>query len=151
VPLLEQVLEKYPSDVKVVFKNFPLRNHKFAMKAATAAYAARSQGKFWEFHDLLFKNYNKLNDEKVKEIARELGLNESELEEKMKDQKIMSTIRRDSMEGNRAGVRGTPTIFVNGRRLKNRSLQGFQAAIDKELKKKNENLSSRLLEKSVNN
>jgi protein-disulfide isomerase len=135
VPLLEQVLEKYPDDVKIVFKNFPLRNHKFAMKAATAALAAESQGKFWEFHDLLFKNYNKLNDQKIREIALELGLDQTEFEKKMKDSKITEMIRQDVREGAQADVRGTPTIFINGRRLKDRSLKGFQAAIDKELQK----------------
>jgi len=135
VPLLEQVLEKYPDDVKIVFKNFPLRNHKFAMKAATAALAAESQGKFWEFHDLLFKNYNKLNDQKISEIALELRLDQTKFNTKMKDPMITAMIRQDVREGAQAGVRGTPTVFINGRLLKKRSLQGFQAAIDKELQK----------------
>lgn len=105
------------------------------MKAATAALAAESQGKFWEFHDLLFKNYNKLNDQKIREIALELGLDQTEFEKKMKDSKITEMIRQDVREGAQADVRGTPTIFINGRRLKDRSLKGFQAAIDKELQK----------------
>jgi protein-disulfide isomerase len=135
VPVLEQVLETYPDDVKIVFKNFPLRNHKFAMKASIAALAAESQGKFWEFYDLLFKNYNKLNDQKIREIALELGLDQTEFKKKMKDPKITAIIRQDVREGAQAGVRGSPTIFINGRRLNNRSLKGFQAAIDKELQK----------------
>ena len=76
MPVFEQVLEKYPQDVKLVFKNFPLRNHKFAEKAAIAALAAGEQGKFWEFHDLLFKNYNKLSDQKIQEIAQAVGITE---------------------------------------------------------------------------
>jgi len=120
VPLLEQVLETYPDD---------------AMKAATAALAAESQGKFWEFHDLLFKNYNKLNDHKIREIALELGLDQTEFKKKMKDPKITAMIRQDVRKGAQAGVRGTPTIFINGRRLNDRSLKGFKAAIDKELQK----------------
>ena len=105
------------------------------MKAATAALAAESQGKFWEFHDLLFKNYNKLNDKKIREIALELGLDQTEFKKKMKDPKITAIIRQDVREGAHAGVRGTPTIFINGRRLNDRSLKGFKAAIDKELQK----------------
>lgn len=135
MPVLEQVLETYPDDVKIVFKNFPLRNHKFAMKASIAALAAESQGKFWEFYDLLFKNYNKLSDQKIREIALELGLDQTEFKKKMKDPKITAIIRQDVREGAQAGVRGSPTIFINGRRLNNRSLKGFQAAIDKELQK----------------
>lgn len=135
MPLLEQVLEKNPDTVKLVFKNFPLKNHKFAKKAATAALAAGEQDKFWEFHDLLFKDYNKLNDEKVKEIAGKLGLNEEEFEKKKNDPTLLKKVRKDMQDGRNAGVRGTPTIFVNGRLLKNRSLEGFQAIIDKEVSK----------------
>jgi protein-disulfide isomerase len=135
VPLLEQVLEKYPQDVKVVFKNFPLQNHKYAMKAAVAALAAESQGKFWEFHDLLFKNYNKLNDQKIQDIAVAVGLNLEEYEKKKKDPALQTQVRRDLADGRRAGVRGTPTVFINGKRLRDRSLNGFQAAVDKQLEK----------------
>jgi protein-disulfide isomerase len=135
VSVLEQVLEKNPQNVKVVFKNFPLRNHKFARKAAAAALAADSQGKFWEFHDLLFKNYNKINDQKIQAIAQELGFDANKFEAKMKDPEIEARIRQDIRDGSQAGVRGTPTIFVNGKRIKNRSVKGFQAAIDKELNK----------------
>jgi protein-disulfide isomerase len=135
VPLLEQVLGQYPKEVKVVFKNYPLQSHKFAMKAAIAALAAGSQGKFWEFHDLLFNDYNRLNDEKVKEIAKKLDLNEQEFEKKMADPQIVQKIRQDYMDGVNAGVSGTPTLFINGRLLRNRSMEGFREIIDKELGK----------------
>ena len=133
--MLEQVLEKYPKDVKLVFKNFPLRNHKFAEPAAIAAHAAGKQGKFWEFHDLLFKNYNRLNVQKVQEIAREVNLDLVQFEEDQKDPQIRALIRRDLSDGARAGVNSTPTVFINGRRLRNRNLAGIQSMIEKELKK----------------
>jgi len=135
VPVFEQVLEKYPQDVKVVFKNFPLKNHKFAMKAAVAALAAGDQDKFWEFHDLLFENYNKLDDQKIQEIAQAVGLNLEEYEKKKNDPAIKRKVNQDFSDGRQAGVRGTPTIFINGIRLRDRSLKGFQAAIDKQLQK----------------
>ena len=135
MPVLEQVLEKNPDKVKLVFKNFPLRNHKFAMDAATAALAAEKQGKFWEFHDLLFKDSNRLNEQKVKEIAQKLKLDMEKFEKDRKDPGIRGLINRDLAEGNRAGVRGTPTIFVNGRLLRDRSPAGFQELIEKALKK----------------
>jgi len=135
VPVLEQVLEKNPNQVKLVFKNFPLRNHKFAMEAAIAALAAEKQGKFWEFHDLLFKDYNRLNEQKVKEIAQQLKLDMQKFEMDRKDPQIRAMINRDLAEGNRAGVGGTPTIFINGRLLRNRSMAGFQELIEKALKK----------------
>jgi protein-disulfide isomerase len=135
VPVFEQVLEKYPQEVKVVFKNYPLQNHKFAKKAAVAALAAEKQGKFWEFHDLLFKNYNRLNDQKIEEIAQAVGLNLEEYEKMKKDPAIETKVRQDLADGRRAGVRGTPTVFINGKRLRDRSFDGFQAAIDKELER----------------
>lgn len=138
MPVLEQVLEKYPNDVKIAFKNFPLKNHKFAMPAALAALAANEQGKFWEFHDLLFKHYNKLNDQKIQEIAQTVGLDLEAYEKKKKDPAIRKRVNQDLADGRRAGVRGTPTIFINGIRLRDRSLKGFQAAINKQLQKLNE-------------
>ena len=118
-----------------MFKNFPLRNHKSAMPAAIAALAAEKQGKFWEFHDLLFKDYNRLNEQKIKEIAQQLNLDMEKFEKDRKDPRIRAMINRDVSEGNRAGVRGTPTVFINGRLLRNRNPAGFQELIEKALKK----------------
>ena len=133
MPLLEQVLEKNPQTVKIVFKNFPIRNHKFAVPAAVAALAADRQGKFWDFHDELFSNYNRLNEEKVQEIAAKLKLNIAQFEKDRKDPLLLEQIRYDVNEGIQAGVKGVPSVFVNGRKLKNRSLDGFQILIDKEI------------------
>ena len=130
------MLEKYPDNVKLVFKDFPLRNHKFARKAAAAALAAERQGKFWEYHDKLFKNHNKLNDKKIEELAQDLGLDGEQFQKDLKDPKIQARINQDLQDGKKAGVRGTPTLFINGRRLKQRSLQGFSMAVEKELAKK---------------
>jgi protein-disulfide isomerase len=129
------VLEKYPRDVKLVYKSFPLPSHKFARPAAVAALAAGEQGKFWEFHDLLFENYNRLNEAKIQEIAQAVGLDMARYEKSKKDPKIMAAINRDLLEARKAGVRGTPTIFVNGRLLTNRSLAGFSNMIEREIKK----------------
>ena len=133
MPLLEQVLDQNTTNVKIVFKNFPLRNHKFAVKAASAALAAESKGKFWEFHDLLFKNYNKIDDKLIENIALTMGFSKEEFEKELTDPSLQQRIRQDVSDGRQAGVSGTPTIFINGRRLKDRSLKGFQTAIDKEL------------------
>ena len=134
--MLEQVLEKYPRDVKLVFKNYPLRNHPFAQPAAMAALAADKQGKFWEFHDLLFKNYKRPDAQKVEQIARQLGLDMIRFEKDQKDPQIKALIRQDMLDASRAGVRGTPAVYINGRLLRNRSLPGFRDLIDKELKKR---------------
>ena len=119
--------------MKLIFKNFPLRNHKFAWPAAIAALAANKQGKFWEFHDQLYANYNRLSDQKIRELAQQVGLDMEKFDKDMKAPELKAIVERDFQEGARVGVRGIPTIFVNGRQLKNRSFQGFQAAIEKEL------------------
>ena len=137
MPLLEQVLEKNPDRVKIVFKNFPIRSHKFARNAALAALAADRQGKFWEFHDQLFKNYNRLNEEKVQQIAEELKLDKARFEKDRRDPLLLEIIKHDVNQGIEAGINSVPTVFVNGRRLTRRSLEGFQELIDKALKNLN--------------
>jgi protein-disulfide isomerase len=127
------VLEKYPKDVKVVFKNFPLSSHRFALKAAEAALAAGSQGKFWEFHDRLFENYNRLNDQTILQIATDLNLDLAEFEKSMRDPAIEKKISQDVYDGRQAGVNSTRSVFINGRLIRNRSLEGLQEAVEKEL------------------
>jgi len=134
-PFFQQVLDKYPNDVKLVVKNFPLPSHKFAYKAATAALASNVQGKFWEFHSKLFNNYNAINDAKIQDIAKELGLDMEKFNKDMQSPAIKTLISRDVNNGKQIGVRGTPTIFINGKTLRNRSLPGIYQVIETELKK----------------
>jgi protein-disulfide isomerase len=130
------VLKKYPDNVKLVHKNFPLSKHKFAVKAAKAALAADKQGKFPEFHDKLFKNQRTLNDQMVQKIATELGLDMVRFNKDKNDPGFQKLITRDTREARLAGVRGIPTIYINGKRLNSRSLKGFQQMIDAEIQKK---------------
>ena len=130
------MLEKNPKDVKLIIKHFPLPSHPFAKKAAIAALAAEKQGKFWEMHQKLFANQKQLSDAKVEEIARALGLNMERFDQDLKDPEMQARIDRDLQNGQQANVRGTPTIFVDGKVLQQRSLPGFQQVIDAELKKK---------------
>jgi protein-disulfide isomerase len=127
------VLEKNPQTVKIVFKNFPIRSHNFSVQAAVAALAADRQAKFWDFHDELFKNYNRLNEDKIQEIAANLKLNLAQFEKDRKDPLLLEQIRHDYNEAIRIGLRSVPTVFVNGRKLKDRSLNGVQVLIDKAL------------------
>ena len=135
MPLLEQLLEKYPTELRVVFKNFPIRSHKYAFTSAMAALAAGQQGKFWEFHDELFKNYNRLNDQKIQEIVKQLNLDQTKFNEDTKSPVEAARVRQDYEEGIRLGVRGTPTVFINGKQFKKkRSMKSMEAVIEKELK-----------------
>jgi protein-disulfide isomerase len=131
------VLDKHPKKVKLVFKNFPLSSvHPFAYKAATVALAAHSQGKFWQFHNALFKNHRALNDAKIQEIATELKLDMKRFNKTMQDPSIQKLIARDIKEGQETGIEGIPIIFVNGKLSKETSLQGLEDLIQAELKKK---------------
>lgn len=131
-PLIAEVHKRNPEKVKVVFKNMPLQFHKFADPAARAALAAGKQGKFWGFHDELFAA-EQLNHQVIEETAVKLGLDIEKWKKDMSSQEIRRMIYNDIKDAEKAGVTGTPTIFINGRLLKNRSLQGFQQLIDKEL------------------
>ncbi len=130
------MLEKFPKEVKIVEKNFPLQMHKFARQAATASLAAHRQGKFQEFHKKLFESMASLSDAKVQEIAKQLNLDMDKFNKDLTDPAIQTIINRDLQEGTAAGVRGTPTIFVNGLLLTSRGIEGFEQAIKQELKKK---------------
>ncbi len=133
--VLEQVVQTHPKTVKLVFKNFPLRSHAYALQAAAAALAAGRHGKFWAFHDRLFAEYNQITPEKIKEIAESLGFSEPDFSREAADPQIAARIQQDVADGRNAGVMGTPTIFVNGRLLQDRSPEGFEAAIARELKR----------------
>lgn len=135
VPLLEQVLARYPTQVKLVFKNFPLRNHDQARPAALAALAAGEQGKFWEVHDLLFRNYSSLNEAKFTELAQQAGLDPARFAADRARPELAARVDRDLREGARVGVRGTPSLYLNGRQLRLSNLAGLQAEIDAELAK----------------
>lgn len=134
-PLMDQVTALYPKDVKLVHKNFPLQSHQFALPAAIAAFAAHRQGKFWEMHDKIFENYSSLTGEKFTEFAKGLGLDMDKFAKDSGDPQLLQQVQLDLQNGIKAEVRGTPTIFINGRRLNERSLDGIKAMIDAELNK----------------
>lgn len=133
-PTLEQVLKAYPDKVKLVFKDFPLSFHKEAKPAARAALAAGEQGKYWEMHDLIFKDFNKLNEARFKEFAGKLGLDMEKFAKDFKSNKYDARIQRDSLLGQSIGVRGTPSLFMNGKRMGARSFDAFKALIEGYLK-----------------
>jgi protein-disulfide isomerase len=132
-PFLEGILKEFPKELKLVYKGFPLRNHQYAVDAAKAALVAHKMGKFWEFHDLLFKNYNKLNKERIDAIRAQLKLDLKEFQEIVNDPKTMEMVRNDYTDGMNAGVRGTPTLFLNGKQVKNRSAEALKQRIKTEL------------------
>ena len=134
MPLLEQVLEHNPDTVKIVLKNMPLNFHKLAAPAALAALAAANQGKFWEYHDELFATPT-LTDNSFDAIAAKLGLDIEQFKKDTVSPAVQQQLAKDLHDAKEAGVTGTPTIFVNGVKLKRRDLPSFQKLIDEELAK----------------
>lgn len=126
----------YPKKVRIVQLNYPLRNHKYSRTAAAAALAAGKQGKFWELNDLLLNNFNKLNDQFIVTLAGGLDLDMERFDRDRKSQDIAGLIDRDLTQGPKHGVQGTPTVFINGKLLGNRSLEGISHMIDRELGRK---------------
>lgn len=134
VPILDQVLAAYPGQVRVVYKHFPLSMHKYAQAAAVASIAARNQGKFWELHDLLFANYNTLDDAKIRELAQSAGLDMARFDSDIRNPALAREVAADMQLGTQVGVRGTPSAYVNGRLIKDRSPGGFRGMIDAALR-----------------
>ncbi|HEV7733354.1 MAG TPA: thioredoxin domain-containing protein [Candidatus Binatia bacterium] len=136
-PLVDQMLAAYPKDVNFVYKQFPLTSiHPQAMGASKAALAAGKQGKFWEMHALLFENYRQLSPEKFKELAQKLNLDMAQFDKDVNSPEIAAQVDSDMKQARTVDVTGTPTFFVNGKRLMNRSPEGFKQMIDEALKAK---------------
>lgn len=130
-PLVDKILAQNPETVKIVFKNYPLKQHQYAYQAALAAMAAHSQGKFWEFHDLLFQNNQNITDDLIQSIIKSLGLDLSKFLFDIENITIRQQVEQDKKDGDAAGVAGTPTIFINGREIKKGTF--IQKIIDEEL------------------
>ena len=110
--------------------------HKFAEKASIAALAAAKQGKYEEMTVVLLKNFKSLNDATIKKHAETVGLNMEQFNKDMSDPALKKQVQGDMQLGNSVKVRGVPAIFINGRTGKQRSLEGFSAMVEQELKKK---------------
>ena len=131
--ILDQMAAAYPAEVRIAFKHYPLRSHDFALPAAQAAVAAQQQGKFWEFHDRLFEHFNELNEERVQEIVKELGLDSARFEKDRNADQTQRLIEADRREGYQAGVSGTPAMFINGKKQYRRDMNAIVDTIEREL------------------
>ena len=131
-PVVEDVLRSYGNRVRFVIRNFPLtKAHENAMRAAQAAEAAKAQGKFWEYIDLLFRNQTALDAESLKKYATQVGLDRKRFDAEFETGKYDADIRRDIEEGEVYGIEATPTIYINGVALTEFSADGLRAAIEK--------------------
>jgi diadenylate cyclase len=131
-PVLEELQERAGERVRLVFRHFPLDSvHPRARRAALAAEAAASQGRFWEMHDLLYDNQGELGDEDLRRYAAELGLDLRRFEEDLANDDHAWRIEEDRLGGERAGIGGTPALFVNGVRYSDSmDLDGLLAVVE---------------------
>lgn len=134
-PNIMELLRRYDGKVKLVHKDLPLDSiHPQARQAAEAARCAGEQGKFWNYHDLLYANSTKLSLEDLKGYAGDLELNVESFRACYNSGKFKSTVQRDFTEGSQLGITGTPTFFINGRELSGaQPADAFAAIIDEEL------------------
>ncbi len=134
---MDQVLAAYPKEVRFVYKQFPLEQiHQNALNAAKASVAAGKQGKFWEMHDELFKISRNLAMDEIRKKAEEIGLDMKKFDADMASPETEKAVRADLELGKTVDVQGTPTMFINGKRVMNRSVEGMKGMVDEALKKK---------------
>jgi len=117
VPQVKAILERYPKNVRLVFKQYPLETHSQAEMAAEAALAAQAQGKFWEMHDKLYANFRLINRARVMLWAAQIGMDTNRLKADLDSHKYAQRIAMESRQGDDAGVEGTPTFYIDGKRL----------------------------------
>ncbi len=130
------MLDQNKGKVKVVFKHLPLGMHAQAKPAALAAIAAQNQGKFWQMHDKLFAAKGKLDQQNIEKMAADIGLDMEKFKKDLNDPATVAKMEKDIKDATKAGVSGTPSLFINGRPVTNRSPEGIKAMIEQEINKK---------------
>lgn len=135
-PIMHDIQEHFGQQLRLVFRNFPLTAiHANAQRAAEAAEAAATQGKFWPMHDLLYEHQYALDDASMKGYARQLGLDLPRFERELQAGVYKERVESDRASGQASGVHATPTFFINGLRHDEPwDLTSLIAAIDAELK-----------------
>jgi len=117
-PILKEMLHTFGSQIKFVFRNFPMQEiHPFARAAALAAEAAALQGKFWEMHDALLEHPSHLDQRLLLKMAADMALDTDQFASDMSLEKLAAKVDDDFESGMRSGVNGTPNFFINGEKF----------------------------------
>jgi len=136
-PVLQKVLAEYGDKIHFVVRDFPLTTiHDHSYRAALAGYAAYQQGKFFEYIEILYKNQSTLDDASLSKYAASVGLNVKRFELDLSSENAAAYVKKDMADGNAYGISSTPTIFVNGVKVRRLSADGFRETIDAALNKK---------------
>lgn len=136
---IDEIKKKYGGKVQFVFKQFPLPMHKDARPAAEASLCVNEQGmeKFWKFHDIIFKNQEKMDLDSLSKYATQAGANEKKYKECMDGKKFTQVVQKDMEYGEKLGIKSTPTFFVNGQLVSGAvPIEKFSEIIDEELESK---------------
>jgi protein-disulfide isomerase len=133
-PVLERIVNEFGDRVRLVVRDFPLSQHADARKAAEAAEAAREQGKYWEYVAVLFKNQSALGVDKLRQYATEVGLDRAKFDASLDSGKFAENVQRDVIDAHKLGVNGTPTLYINGKRVSDHSYETLKATIESALK-----------------
>jgi len=130
------ILKAYPTQVKLIFKEFPLDMHSQAAQAARAAIAANDQGKFWQMHDLMFAGRTDLSRPALLAMAAKAGMDVKRFTADLDSPQTKQIVARDLADGDKAGVEGTPTVYIDGQRYNGSlELDAIRPVIEAELKK----------------
>jgi len=136
-PIVKQLADTYPNDLRVVYRHYPLRQiHPQAQLAAQATEAAAMQGKFWDMHDALFNTQTTWADSPDAEnffvqLAESVGLDTEKFQADMNSTESLAAVNEDAKSGNSANVPGTPTFFLQGNQIENPgTLDGFKMLIE---------------------
>jgi len=134
-PYVKGILTRFPDQVRFVVKQFPLSSHKYSLNAAMAALAAGDQGRFWEFHSRLLENHDTLDDAKIQSIAEGLSLDMARFNKDLSSAVNRELVQRDIEEGKSINVTGTPSLFLNGKRVDNHNVPRLPLLIQQEIAK----------------
>jgi protein-disulfide isomerase len=116
-PIVKRLQKHFGKRLSFVFRNFPLSQiHQYAEAAAETAEFAGAHHKFWEMHDLLYENQERLDEDLLDELSQQLNLDPEERTRALESQQFEARVRADFSTGVRSGVNGTPTFFINARR-----------------------------------
>jgi len=138
-PLVKRLLHQRGKELLFVYRNFPLQEiHPHAYISAVAAEAAGKQGKFWQMHDLIFENQNRLNANYLLSLVENIGLDPGQFAEDSSSEDVLNKLEADFESGIRSGVNGTPAFFLNGTRLLtyNETYESLADAVQYELEMK---------------
>ena len=133
-PALERLVKESGDKVRLVARDFPLSQHAEAFRAAEAAEGAREQGKYWEYVQVLLQNQSSLTVEKLKSFATQVGLDRTRFDAALDSRKFADLVQADIDDGIRLGLKGTPSLFINGRRVNAKSYEELKESIDAALK-----------------